>query len=82
VEKYRGAKNWFWVQEEPENMGGWNFIRPYLNSISRNSFAYIGRKASSSAASGFHTIYKQEQEAIVEQALSSPAIRKGEAVAG
>jgi 2-oxoglutarate dehydrogenase E1 component len=69
VEKYRGVNNWFWVQEEPANMGGWHFIRPYLDNISGKSFAYIGRKDSPSAASGFHTIYKQEQEAIIEQAI-------------
>ncbi len=73
VQKYGRVKNWYWVQEEPENMGGWHFIRPYLNDMSRKSFAYIGRKASSSPASGFHRIYKQEQEAIIEQALGPPA---------
>jgi 2-oxoglutarate dehydrogenase complex dehydrogenase (E1) component-like enzyme len=69
MERYDGIKNWYWVQEEPENMGGWHFIRPYLSDISRNSIAYIGRKASSSPAPGFHSIYKQEQEAIIEQAI-------------
>lgn len=69
VEKYSGVKNWYWVQEEPENMGGWHFIRPYLNDISRKSVAYIGRKAASSPAPGFHSIYKKEQAAIIEQAI-------------
>jgi 2-oxoglutarate dehydrogenase E1 component len=82
VGKYRGAKNWFWVQEEPENMGGWRFIRAYLNDISRKSFAYIGRRASSSSASGFHTIYKQEQEAIVAQAIGPSAAVNDKAAAG
>jgi 2-oxoglutarate dehydrogenase E1 component len=82
VEKYRGAKNWYWVQEEPENMGGWRFIRPYLNDISGKSIAYIGRQASSSPASGFHTIYKQEQEAIIEQAIGPPAVEKDKATTG
>jgi 2-oxoglutarate dehydrogenase E1 component len=79
VEKYRGAKNWYWVQEEPQNMGGWHFIRSYLNDISRKSFAYIGRKASSSPASGFHAIYKQEQEAIIEQAIGPAFAEKDKA---
>lgn len=26
VQKYRQAKRWIWVQEEPENMGAWSFI--------------------------------------------------------
>jgi 2-oxoglutarate dehydrogenase E1 component len=82
VKKYRGTKNWYWVQEEPENMGGWHFIRTYLNDISGKSFAYIGRKASSSPASGFHTIYKQQQEAIIEQAIGPPADEKDKAATG
>jgi 2-oxoglutarate dehydrogenase E1 component len=82
MERYGGVKNWYWVQEEPENMGGWHFIRPYLSDISRNSIAYIGRKASSSPAPGFHSIYKREQEAIVEQAIGPAPAEKDEAATG
>jgi 2-oxoglutarate dehydrogenase E1 component len=82
VKKYHGAKNWYWVQEEPENMGGWHFIRPHLNDISSKSFAYIGRKASPSPASGFHSIYKQEQEAIMAQAIGPPAVEKNKIATG
>jgi 2-oxoglutarate dehydrogenase E1 component len=82
VKKYREAKKWYWVQEEPENMGGWHFIRPYLNRISGKSFSYIGRRASSSPASGFHTIYKQEQAAIVEQAVGPAAVNKDQVATG
>jgi 2-oxoglutarate dehydrogenase E1 component len=82
LKQYRGAKNWYWVQEEPENMGGWHFIRPHLNDISGKSLAYIGRKAASSPASGFHSIYQQEQEAIIEQAIGPAAVEKEEAATG
>ena len=63
-------------------MGGWHFIRPHLNDISGKSFAYIGRKASSSPASGFHSVYKQEQEAIIEQAIGPPATEKDKIATG
>jgi 2-oxoglutarate dehydrogenase E1 component len=82
VKHYRAAKNWFWVQEEPENMGGWHFLRPYLEDISEKSFAYIGRKAASSPASGFHSIYQQAQEAIIEQAIGPPAVEKDKVATG
>jgi 2-oxoglutarate dehydrogenase E1 component len=82
VEKYRAAKKWCWVQEEPENMGGWHFIGPYLKDISPKPFAYIGRKAASSPAPGFHTIYKQEQEAILEQAIGPSSASRDKAAAG
>ena len=76
-QKYHQAKKWFWVQEEPQNMGGWQFVQPRLNAASGKSFSYIGRKASSSPASGFPGLAKLEQQAIVAQALGPPAVHKG-----
>jgi len=82
AKKYAGAQNWYWVQEEPKNMGAWHFIRTYLNEISGKSFGYIGRQPSSSPAPGFHSIYKKEQEAILEQAIGTAAAEKGRAAEG
>jgi 2-oxoglutarate dehydrogenase E1 component len=80
-QKYGQAKKWFWVQEEPQNMGGWQFVQPRIDAASGKSFSYIGRKASSSPASGFPGLAKLEQQAIVAQALGPPAIRKGKGTA-
>ena len=30
--QYPSASRFYWVQEEPENMGGWNFIQPRLKT--------------------------------------------------
>ncbi len=65
------AKEWFWVQEEPENMGGWGFARGYLQEALGREMRYVGRKAAASPATGYHSIYKREQAAIVEQAIGS-----------
>jgi len=83
-QKYRQAKKWFWVQEEPQNMGAWQFVQSRLNAVSRKSFKYIGRKASSSPASGFPGLAKLEQQAIIAKALGPPAVSKskGKAAAG
>ena len=81
-QKYRQTKKWFWVQEEPQNMGAWQFIQPHLNAASGKSFSYIGRKASSSPATGFPGLAKLEQQAIIAQALEPPAVSKGKAAAG
>jgi len=67
--RYKTVKNWVWVQEEPENMGAWQFVRPRLESITGKPLEYIGRAAASSPASGFPMIYKQEQTAITDQAI-------------
>jgi 2-oxoglutarate dehydrogenase E1 component len=72
VEKYSHAKEWYWVQEEPENMGGWQFIKSRIEDIVKQSVGYIGRKAASSPATGFPAISKQEQNRIIEQAVGPP----------
>ena len=71
VKKYSRSKNWCWVQEEPENMGGWQFIKPRLESITKRALTYIGRKPASSPATGFPAIFKQEQNQIIEKAVGS-----------
>ena len=65
-EKYRKAI-WYWVQEEPLNMGAASFLRMNLTSI---NFGIISRQASASTASGFSKIHKEEQEEILNTAFS------------
>ena len=31
--RYRKAKEWVWVQEESQNMGGWTFVEPRLRAL-------------------------------------------------
>jgi 2-oxoglutarate dehydrogenase E1 component len=69
IANYRQAQSWYWVQEEPENMGAWTFIKSRLEVFTERPIAYIGRKASSSPATGFPSMYRKEQEAIIEQAV-------------
>lgn len=69
IKKYSGVGQWIWVQEEPENMGAWQFVRPRLEKLTGNTVSYIGRSAASSPATGFPTIYKQQQSGIVNEAV-------------
>jgi len=69
VQKYKQARKYVWVQEEPENMGAWFFVRPRLEKLTGKSFEYVGRKAASSPATGFPNIYRKEQAAIIDNAL-------------
>ncbi|MBO0721389.1 MAG: multifunctional oxoglutarate decarboxylase/oxoglutarate dehydrogenase thiamine pyrophosphate-binding subunit/dihydrolipoyllysine-residue succinyltransferase subunit [Blastocatellia bacterium] len=66
------AKEIFWVQEEPQNMGGWNFMRPRLESLLREGqeLRIVGRAASASPATGSYTIHQLQQAQIVKEALS------------
>ena len=68
VKKYSGARRWCWVQEEPENMGGWQFIRPRLEDIIQQPLTYIGREAASSPATGFPAIFRRQQNKIIDTA--------------
>ncbi len=67
--KFSNAEEWFWVQEEPQNMGGWEFVRPRLESLLGKEIRYVGRPAAASPATGYHSIFKKEQAALVERAI-------------
>jgi 2-oxoglutarate dehydrogenase E1 component len=64
--KYSNAV-WFWVQEEPLNMGAASFLKMNLHGI---NFGIISRKASASTATGFSKIHAREQAEIVNTAFS------------
>jgi 2-oxoglutarate dehydrogenase E1 component len=69
--RYPDAKEWFWVQEEPQNMGGWNFARGYIQEAIGKDLQYLGRKGAASPATGYHSIYQREQAAIIDQAMGA-----------
>ena len=69
AEKYQKAEQWYWVQEGPMNMEGWQFAAPRLREIIGREPTYIGRKPSASPATGFANIYKQEQGLLPDQAV-------------
>jgi 2-oxoglutarate dehydrogenase E1 component len=71
LSKYSKAKQWYWVQEEPSNMGAWNFVRYRLDELMKKSFKYIGRDASASPATGFPGLYRKQQEGILSSAVGS-----------
>lgn len=67
LQKKYGKATWFWVQEEPLNMGAASFLHMNLKSI---NFGIISRQASASTATGYHKNHVQEQEEIIETAFS------------
>ncbi len=69
LSRYRGAREWVWVQEESQNMGGWTFAAPRLQELMGVQFQYVGRDASASPATGLHHIHDREQAELVEAAI-------------
>jgi 2-oxoglutarate dehydrogenase E1 component len=64
----------YWVQEEPENMGAWRYLRARFGEhILGRPFSYVGRPASASPATGSHNSHKQEQEQLIAEAFGKSA---------
>jgi 2-oxoglutarate dehydrogenase E1 component len=58
---------WFWVQEEPMNMGAAGFLQMNLKAI---KFGVISRQASASTATGYMKVHAKEQADILTTAFS------------
>jgi 2-oxoglutarate dehydrogenase complex dehydrogenase (E1) component-like enzyme len=67
--KYAHAEEWLWVQEEPENMGGWSFARPRIELVTGKKIGYVGRAPATSPATGHLGIHKREQSDILDRAV-------------
>jgi 2-oxoglutarate dehydrogenase E1 component len=70
MEAYSNLSEVVWVQEEPRNMGAWEYMRSRLGELieGRWPLHYVGRAASSSPGEGSATWYAANQRALIEQA--------------
>jgi 2-oxoglutarate dehydrogenase E1 component len=74
LKRYQKA-NFIWCQEEPKNMGAWNTVRNYIDrtldmiNLGGISVKYVGRKASSSTATGNLNKHLAQQKEILEKIL-------------
>ena len=70
INSYSSLGEIYFVQEEPKNMGMWNFIYPKLLEISGDrEIKYVGRTESPSPASGSSRLHFIKQEEIIKEAL-------------
>lgn len=58
---------WYWVQEEPLNMGAATFLRMNLKNI---NFYIVSRQASAATATGYAKVHAKEQAEIISTAFS------------
>lgn len=65
MKSYKDAK-FYWVQEEPKNMGAWTYM---MQQELSNPLAYIGRKASASPSTGLKSVHEKELADILTQAF-------------
>jgi 2-oxoglutarate dehydrogenase E1 component len=67
---YSSVNDVVWLQEEPENMGAWEFMRPLLEElIGDRPLRYIGRARSGSPSEGSAAWHQMNQKALIDQAF-------------
>ncbi len=60
-----------WVQDEPQNMAGWSFIAPLVESTIGIRPVYAGRDSAASPAVGALSVHKVEQADVIRQAFNA-----------
>jgi 2-oxoglutarate dehydrogenase E1 component len=70
--RYPKARQVYWVQEEPENMGAWHFVADRLRRLLPEgaTLTYVGRRAAASPATGSYKIHLAEETDLVNRALA------------
>lgn len=78
ISKCQGLEECIFVQEEPSNMGAWNFIRSRISEILPKNIdlRYIGRSRSASPAVGSHVIHKREHLNILKDIFNNSPYAK------
>ena len=68
---YGSADEIVWVQEEPDNMGAWDFIRPHLlEAASGRPVRGLARPRSASPAEGSAARHALQQQQLIEAAFA------------
>ena len=70
---YRAGTPVTWVQEEPENMGAWRYLRIRFGEsvFGRFPFSGIYRPASASPATGSASTHRHEQQQLIRRAFAT-----------
>ena len=72
LRRYPKAKDIVWLQEEPENMGPWNFVKGRLYERHGEDYEItrVSRPESGSPATGSFTIHVQEQAELLQRVIA------------
>jgi 2-oxoglutarate dehydrogenase E1 component len=79
IEEYPAVAEVVWVQEEPQNMGVWDSVRPHLEALvaGRARLALLARPRASSPAEGSAARHARNQQLLIERALGVAAASAG-----
>lgn len=72
ISRYKNPSEVLWVQEEPQNMGAWTFVRPRLEALLSDPkrLRYVGRRDSGTTAEGSTKAHATEQARIINEAIN------------
>jgi len=74
---YRPGVQLVFAQEEPSNMGAWDYLDRHLAPRLPSPLKLVARPASASPAAGSASRHRLEQEQLVREALGEPVPQKG-----
>jgi 2-oxoglutarate dehydrogenase E1 component len=60
-----------WCQEEPQNMGAWNFVDRRIEQAAARRLRFVGRAEAASPATGVFKRHAEEQARLVDDALAA-----------
>jgi 2-oxoglutarate dehydrogenase E1 component len=75
--RYKNAKQFIWVQEEPRNMGAWSYVfniwsggyDTFATHVGSKPIIYVGRDTGAAPAVGSPKIHEKEHKALLEKAF-------------
>ncbi|XP_035740721.1 probable 2-oxoglutarate dehydrogenase E1 component DHKTD1 homolog, mitochondrial isoform X1 [Vespa mandarinia] len=67
IQKYNHAKVFIWSQEEPRNMGAWNFVKTRFENLCGRQLKYCGRPPMAAPAVGDGKLHQQEVEEVIRK---------------
>ena len=71
LDRYPNAREVWWVQEEPANMGAWGYVQSKLARLlqGRDELRHVAREPSASPATGSATVHDREQAQLLTAAF-------------
>ncbi|HVZ74091.1 MAG TPA: 2-oxoglutarate dehydrogenase E1 component [Polyangia bacterium] len=68
----------FWVQEEPKNMGAWNYVHREVAPLLQGTYPWgcVSRPLAASPATGSATRHKREQATLMDEAFKSTVVKE------
>jgi 2-oxoglutarate dehydrogenase E1 component len=77
IDAFAEAGEVLWVQEEPENMGAWEFMRTHLQEVSGGrTVRRVARPRSASPAEGSAARHAHHQQMLVAQAFAGKPVAR------